>query len=132
MKAMPKISKYMTTSPHTIGEDISLKKAHDMMQQHRIRHLPVQMGGKLVGIITDRDVKLASSFQGAAEFKVDDVMSPDPYTVSSDTPLNDVVAEMAEHKYGCAIILDNSKVVGIFTAVDAMRVFAEHLNQTHK
>ncbi len=132
MKSMPKIMKYMTTQPHTIGRDIPIAKAQEMMKEHRIRHLPVQHGGKLVGILTDRDVKLAMSFQGPGELLVEDVMTADPYTTSPDAPLADVVFEMAEHKYGSAIIQDNGKVVGIFTDNDALRVLGEVLGQNYQ
>jgi CBS domain-containing protein len=55
MKQMPQIQKVMTPMPHTIGRDISIKTAFEMMREHRIRHLPVQEGGKLVGIFTAVD-----------------------------------------------------------------------------
>jgi acetoin utilization protein AcuB len=133
MKQMPQIQKYMTPMPHTIGRDISLKTALGMMREHRIRHLPVQEGGKLIGILTDRDLKLASGFADAANLKVEEVMSPDPYTVAPEAPLDRVVLEMAEHKYGSAIIVQgNGKVVGIFTAVDGLRVLGETLPAFYK
>ncbi len=132
MKTIPHISKFMTTAPHTVGADIPIKKAVEIMREHRIRHLPVMHGGKLMGVLTDRDIKLASSFQGAAELKVDDVMSPDAYAVSPQGGLNEVAAEMAEHKYGCAVVIDNGKVVGIFTATDGMRVLAEIVRDNYK
>ena len=129
MKAMPKIQKFMTPMPHTIGADIPLKTAVNMMREHHIRHLPVlKDGGNLVGILTDRDVKLASSFQGATEFKVEDVMTPDPFTTNPEASADQVAKEMAEHKYGCAVIQQsNGKVVGIFTATDGLRVLWETL-----
>lgn len=133
MKTIPKIQKYMTAFPYTIGADISVKVALEMMREHRIRHLPVQKGGVLVGVITDRDIKLAASFKDAGDMRVDDVMTPDPYTVTPDAELDGVASEMAEHKYGCAIVVqDNGKVVGIFTDVDALRALAETLRLRHK
>lgn len=133
MKSMPMIQKFMTSMPHTIGADIELKKAKAMMSEYHIRHLPVLEGGKLVGVITDRDISLASSFQGDAELKVDDVMMPMTYTVRPEASLDAVVAQMAEHKYGCAIVKqDNDKVVGIFTAVDALRVLSDVLHDHYK
>lgn len=133
MKQMPKIQKHMTPMPHTIGKDIPLKAALNMMREHRIRHLPVQDAGKLVGVLTDRDVKLASSFEQAETLSVEEVMSPDPYTVDPEISLDNVVLEMAEHKYGCAIIQQgNGKVVGIFTAVDGLRVLGEILRGNYK
>jgi len=133
MKQMPKIEKYMTPMPHTIGKDIPVNKALNMMRENKIRHLPVQEAGKLVGILTDRDLKLASSFEGADKLKVEDVMTSDPYTVHPGVALDAVVGEMAEHKYGCAIVQqDNGKVVGIFTATDGLRAFGETLHQNYK
>jgi acetoin utilization protein AcuB len=100
-----------------------------MMREHRIRHLPVQDGGKLVGVLTDRDIKLAASFEGSEDLVAEEVMTPDPYTVLPESPADEVAKEMAEHKWGCAIVQQsNGKVVGIFTAVDGMRVLGEMLD----
>ena len=133
MKQIPQIQKYMTPMPHTIGREIPIKTAHSMMKDHRFRHLPVQHEGRLVGIITDRDIKLASSLRDSEEWTVDDVMTPDPYTISPEASLDQVVFEMAEHKYGCAIVQQkNGKVVGIFTATDGLRVLGELLQMNYK
>jgi acetoin utilization protein AcuB len=133
MKTMPQIQKFMTTMPHTIGSDIPVKTALGMMREHQIRHLPVQKGGELIGILTDRDVKLAASFRGTDELQVEEVMTPDPFTVAPETPVDEVAREMAEHKYGCAVIRQgNGKVVGIFTATDGMRVLGEVLQSNYK
>lgn len=133
MKTMPKVNKFMTALPHTIGADISVKKAIELMREFRIRHLPVQKGGQLVGVISDRDIALARSFQGPGELNVDDVMTPDPYVVKLEASLDDVVLEMAEHKYGCAIVQqENGKIVGILTDNDALRILGETLRQHYK
>jgi acetoin utilization protein AcuB len=133
MKQMPRIEKAMTPMPHTIGKDQPISTAVDIMRSHRIRHLPVQDGGELVGVITDRDIAVASSFKGAGELAAQDVMMPDPYTVEPGTGLDNVVAEMAEHKYGCAIIRQkNGKVVGIFTAIDGLRYLAQIMREHYK
>ena len=133
MKQMPRIEKVMTPMPHTIGSYITLKDAMNLMREHRIRHLPVQVAGKLVGVVTDRDIKLASAFQHSEDFKVEDVMSPEPFTVMPQTPLDEAVMEMAEHKYGCAVVQqENGKVVGIFTATDGLRVLGEVLHTNYR
>lgn len=133
MKQIPRIEKYMTPMPHTINPGLALKEAVEMMRQYQIRHLPVQFAGKLMGVLTDRDIKLASSFSHASALKVDDVLTPDPYAVSPHKPLDEVVFEMAEHKYGCAIVQqENGKVVGIFTTTDGMRVLGEILQDNFK
>jgi acetoin utilization protein AcuB len=128
-KPIPTIQKYMTTSPHSVGVEQTLAKAHQMMQEHRIRHLPVLHGGKLLGMLTERDLRLVESLEGVdpTKVKVEDAMSTVVYAVSPEAPLDEVVGEMAEHKYGSAVIMQNAKVVGIFTTVDACRSLAELL-----
>jgi acetoin utilization protein AcuB len=128
-KPIPTIQKYMTTSPHSIGVEQSLATAHAMMREHRIRHLPVLHGGKLLGILSDRDLHLVESLAGVdpTKVKVEDAMSTVVYSVSPDHALDDVVATMGEHKYGSAVVMQNEKVVGIFTTVDVCRAFAELL-----
>jgi acetoin utilization protein AcuB len=123
----------MTTSPHTIGVDQPLSQAHAMMSKYKIRHLPVLSGGKLVGVLTDRDLHLVETLKDVDPDKVavDDAMTPNPYSVTPHQPLDEVAADMAEHKYGCAVVLDNGHVVGMLTTVDLARVLAELLRQRH-
>lgn len=129
MKTMPTIEKYMTTAPHTIGAEQSLAKAEVMMNELRIRHLPVLSGGKLVGILSDRDVKLVESFKDVdpETVKISEAFTSDVYMVSPKAPLGEVCAEMALHKYGSVLVVDNHKLVGIFTWVDALEAFNELL-----
>ncbi len=133
MKAMPKVDKFMTTSPHTIGIDQPLSQAHAMMHKYKIRHLPVLQAGKLVGVLTDRDLHLVETLKDVDPEKVtvEDAMTPGPYSITPEAPLDEVAAEMAEHKYGCAVVLDNNHVVGVLTTVDLARVLAETLRQRH-
>lgn len=129
MKAIPTISKYMTTLPHTIGADQTLDKASKMMSEFRIRHLPVLSGGKLVGILSDRDVRLVESFKDVDPevVKVDEAYTPEPYITSPSSSLADVCEQMATKKFGCALVCDNHKLVGIFTWVDALSALNELL-----
>jgi acetoin utilization protein AcuB len=64
-KPIPTIQKYMTTVPHSVGDEQTLAHASSLMKEHGIRHLPVLRGGKLLGILTDRDLKLIESLGGA-------------------------------------------------------------------
>jgi acetoin utilization protein AcuB len=129
-KPIPTIQKYMTTQPHSIGEDQTMAMAHRMMREHHFRHLPVLNRGKLVGVLSDRDLHLVESLRDIDpnQVRVEEAMTPAPYTASPDSPLDEVVATMAQHKYGCAVVMQNDKLVGIFTTVDACRAFAEMLN----
>lgn len=124
-KPIPQIRKYMTVMPHTIGKDQSLAKADMMMSELRVRHLPVLDGGKLVGILTERDVRLVETFKDVdpKAVLVDEAYSPEPFLTTPDASLSEVCAEMAAHKYGCALVVDNHKLVGIFTWVDALNAF---------
>ncbi len=133
MKTMPQVQKFMTPMPHSIGLKQPIRAALDLMRDHGIRHLPVQEGGELVGILTDRDVKLAGSFAELDQVSVEEVMTPDPYSVTPQSPVDQVVLEMAAHKYGCALVKqENGKLVGIFTSTDALRVLGETLQSQHK
>ena len=133
MKTIPQIQKFMTPMPHTINAKMPLKTAFAMMREHGFRHIPVLDGGELVGVLTDRDVKLAGSFADAEKVTAEDAMTPDPYAVLPQAPLDQVLAEMATHKYGCALVRqENGKLVGIFTATDALRVLVELLHQNYR
>jgi len=127
MKAI-QIQRYMTESPHTIGFDQTLAQAHALLREFHIRHLPVLRGGRLAGILSERDLALIESLRDVRlDLPVEEAMSPEVYAVAPTTPLEEVVSDMATRRYGCAVIVQNQKVVGIFTAVDACRVFAELL-----
>ncbi|RMG39691.1 MAG: CBS domain-containing protein [Candidatus Dadabacteria bacterium] len=129
MNTTIKIKDVMTPDPHTIAVDQTLKKAKEVMKQHGIRHLPVRDGEKLTGIITERDINfgLAIELKHDYELLVSDVVLPDPYTVTPDTPLAEVAEHMARDYIGSTLILDGEKLVGIFTTVDACRALAKIL-----
>ncbi len=128
MKSIPTVDKYMTSHPHTIGADQPLRQAHKMMTEFRIRHLPVLDGGKLVGVISDRDLKMVESLVDVDPETtcVSEALSEDPFQVSPKAPLSEVCAEMATHRFGSVLIVDNHKLVGIFTWVDALKAL-QHL-----
>lgn len=132
MKTIPPVQKYMTYVPQSIGYDQTIAQAREYMRKLHIRHLPVLKGGELVGIITDRDINLVLGFNDveATTLKVDEAYTPEPYFISPTAPLNEVVSLMAEKKYGCALVVDNGKLVGIFTEVDAYKALADLL-ETH-
>jgi len=121
------ISDYMSAAPHTIGQEQSLAKAHEIMREFSIRHLPVLHGGKLVGTVSLRDLDLTEGLEGVDPAKVPvlEAMSIEPHVVTRDTPLKDVVSHLVEHGYGSAIVVEGKEVVGVFTAIDAMRALRD-------
>ena len=131
MKAMPKIMKFMTTDPHTVNSQLTLSQADKMMREHGIRHLPVLEGGRLMGIVSDRDLKMVMSFKDVNPevVTVEEACSFDPITVSPETSLDAVVGMMAEKRIGSVLVVDNQKLVGIYTWVDALQSMHEILNQ---
>ncbi|AKJ07357.1 CBS domain-containing protein [Archangium gephyra] len=117
------VDDFMTRIVHTIGTQSPLAEAHRLMNEHAIRHLPVLEGGKLVGMVSMRDLHLIETLKGVdpKEVAVEEAMAQEAYTVPPGTPLLEVARTMAMHKYGSAVIAQKGRVEGIFTTVDAMR-----------
>lgn len=120
------ISERMTRTPHLIGAEQPMTVAHEMMRSNGIRHLPVLHGGKLVGLVSLNDLYLIESLRDVNpdEVRVEEAMTQDVYTVTPKTPLKEVVSEMAERKLGSAVVVEGSKIVGVFTTIDALDTLA--------
>lgn len=116
------VERYMTASPQTIGADQTLAKADQLMRKLQVRHLPVLEAGRLVGILSDRDIKLVESFKDVDPeiMTVSEAYTEEPFSVHPNTPLSEVCAKMAQRKYGSVLVVDNNKLVGIFTWIDAL------------
>ncbi len=125
---MPQVREFMTPTPHTIAAETPLHKVQELMHKHRVRHLPVKKDGALVGIISDRSVKSALGYSKEDVLTAEDLMIRDPFSVAPQTDLDEVVAAMAEEKYGCALVQDDDgQLVGIFTTVDACQALRQVL-----
>jgi acetoin utilization protein AcuB len=120
---MQPLRNFMTPSPHSIGRAQPLNVAQERMRHWGIRHLPVLDGGKLVGILSQRDALLVETLRDVdpAKVPVEDAMTTEVYLVSPDAPLGEVAGAMSEHKYGCAVVMEGAHLAGIFTTVDALR-----------
>jgi len=131
MKKIPLLTAVMTPFPHSVDLDASFDEASSLMGHHNVRHLPVTHANRVVGVITDKDMTSAINLQpspaGAGGLSVRDLYMPDPYTVSVDEPLDNVLLTMAERHIGSAIVTKAGKLVGMFTSVDACRSFGEYL-----
>ncbi len=114
----------MTAQPLTIGRRESLTTAHRLMRDHRIRHLPVLEHGELIGVLSQRDLYFLETIRGVDldQDVVEDAMSTDAYAVGPEAGIGSVAKHMARYRYGCAVVLERGKVVGIFTATDALRL----------
>ena len=127
-KAVPSVRKFMSTSPITVGPQTKRSEALALMRAKKIHHVPVCDAGKVVGLITDGDLYSVEASADAIGLTVREVMRPRPFTVSPESPVDDVVRDMATHQHGsAAVVVDNGRVVGMFTATDGLRAFADYL-----
>ena len=117
------IDRFMTSHVHTIAANRTLDEAHELMRSLKVRHLPVLRGGKVVGMVSQRDLSLIESLPGVdpQTVTVDDAMSEEVFSVAPGTLLAEVARKMAERKLGSVVVMEKATVVGIFTAVDALK-----------
>jgi acetoin utilization protein AcuB len=130
----PTVERFMSPSPHTIGDDQPLSAAHELMRKYDIRHLPVLHGGKLVGMLSQRDLHFIETLTDVDQetVAVSEAMTVDTYAVGLRGTLRKVAAEMADHRYGSAVIIDKDKVIGIITTVDCLRALSALLDEQRK
>jgi len=123
------IARHMTPAPATIEADRSLAEAHRILRRRGIRHLPVVAGGQLVGIVSLRDLHLLETLRDVDPEKVtvDEAMTRGPFTVAPGASVEKVATTLAENKWGSAVVVDEGKVVGMFTTTDALRLLARLL-----
>jgi len=127
----------MKRNPVFVDEADSMRRAMDLLKEHGIRHLPVlKDGDRLVGILSERDIKQASPSPATAleireiyylldKVKVKQIMTRRPYTVSSSTPIEEAALIIREKRIGCLPVVDNGKLVGILTETDVVDAFIE-------
>ncbi|MCG8435185.1 MAG: CBS domain-containing protein [Gammaproteobacteria bacterium] len=124
-RRMPTVKSLMTPFPDAVDIKAPVAMARKFMMEHRIRHLPVTREGELIGIITDRDVKLAlgpdMSYPPEDELSVEDVYLPDPFVVDINASLDGVLLEMANRHIGSALVTRKGKLSGILTTTDVCK-----------
>lgn len=121
----------MTSFPYFVDSNDPVGRLEKMMDDRGIRHLPVQEKGKLVGIVSERDLHhrlpRITQPEEKARLRARDIMVTNPYVVAFNTPLNEVVAQMAMRRIGSVIVTRRGKLAGILSAMDVCRIFAEYL-----
>jgi acetoin utilization protein AcuB len=130
------VGRRMRRSLITVTKETTLVKARELLHAHRIRHLPVVEGDRLLGILTDRDIREASPSR-AAGFSSDqtaaflftvpvcEVMVTDVRTVSPYTTVEEAARLMIEHKIGCLPVTEGDRLVGIITETDILGVLVD-------
>ncbi len=117
------VAHWMTAQPVTISPNDPITLAHKLMQEGNFRSLPVVGGGRLIGMITDRDVRSA---MGKSEtLTVDEVMSRDLITVTSNTSIFDASRLLVERRIGAVPVIEDGQFIGIISTDDLIKAFAE-------
>ena len=128
------VKNWMSKNVITIGVDNSMQDATAILKQHRIRILPVVKKGKLVGIITDRDLKRASASDATTlevhellyllmKIKIKDIMARNPIAVPLDWTVEETAALLLSNKIsGAPVVDEKNMVVGVITQTDLFRV----------
>jgi acetoin utilization protein AcuB len=128
----------MTREVVTVGPQTSAADALKLCRDRRIRHLPVVEDGRLVGMVSDRDLRSATPALGdpnraaaLEEIRVVDAMNTDLHTADPEDPIENAAREMFERRIGSLPVTDGGELVGILTASDVMRALV-HLVGAHE
>jgi acetoin utilization protein AcuB len=130
-RKMPIVGAVMTSFPYFVEADETAATIERLMDEHAIRHLPVQENGKVIGIVSERDlhhyVKRDTSKGEKDKILARHIMVPEPYIAPFRAPLNEVVFEMAKRRIGSVIVQRQGKLAGILSAIDVCRILGEYL-----
>jgi acetoin utilization protein AcuB len=117
----------MVTDLVTVSPEESSRKAYQLMRDRRFRHLPVVDRGRLVGVLSERDLRPALLSPGLAEATVRELMSETLTTVAPDASVEDAASLLVVKKIGCLPVVDGDRLVGIVTETDLLAVLVELL-----
>jgi acetoin utilization protein AcuB len=135
------VNDLMTVDPATIAPDAPLRRVIELMKTQGCRQLPVLDDGRLVGIITDRDVRLAMNsplvVHGQSQDEeilnyvtAESCMTPDPLTVTPDTPAYRAASMLSVYKFGALPVVDGDVLVGIITVSHFLDYFSAQEPET--
>ena len=130
------VEKRMKRDPVRVSPEDSFRHAMTLIRQKGIRHLPVVEGDRLVGIVTDRDIRQASPSPATSlevhelhylleKVKVSEIMTKRVHTVTPDTPIEEAARLMITHKIGGLPVLHEGKLAGIITETDILTAFVD-------
>lgn len=137
-----RVGDLMTTQVFTVEPHDMIDRVFFLIHYEKIRHLPVIEKGKVVGIVSDRDLyktlgpksnsnTITTAAPGSTELhvipkKVQNIMHRGVITVTSDTYASEAAALMADKKIGALPVVDDkNKIIGILSATDILRVFSK-------
>ena len=129
------VKKWMRSPVVTVSPEASMYMAREIMNQHDIRALPVMKQNRLVGLLTDRDLKRAEASDATSldvfelnyllkTLKVAKIMGPNPVTIEFDATLSEAAESLLKHKLDAAPVMDGKdRLIGILTRSDLERAF---------
>lgn len=134
------VDEIMTTKVFTLQPTHTVADARQLMATKHIHHIPVLDSGDLVGLVSDRDLLMAThsalakprkknNADAGGDIPLQDVMTTSVATVSPQAGLRQAAIYLAEHKYGCLPVVDDGKLVGIVTDTDFIAVAVNLLEQ---
>ncbi|GJM26745.1 MAG: acetoin dehydrogenase [Phycisphaerae bacterium] len=128
------VADYMTSDPVVVLETDLLSEAEEVAHAKSVHQLPVlDESQRLVGIITDRDIRSAVGYDHTIRLKlqVQEVMTDDPITVRPDDSLSDVLKQFCEHRFGAMPVVLSNQLVGIITRHDLLKAMSAMLGLDH-
>lgn len=134
------VSDLMTPIPQTVTPETTLRHVIELMKSEGCRQLPVMDNGRLVGIITDRDIRLVMNSPMVLHNRWQDeelleqvtagsCMTPSPLTVSPEMPAYRAARMLSLYKFGALPVEDEGVLVGIITVTDFLDNFASNLDE---
>ena len=131
-----RVGKRMTRNPKTVSPNDPLSKAAGILRENRFHHLPVVEGGKLVGILSDTDLRnasLAAAPGEAGEGKpgdrpVREAMRTEVWSVTPGDSVEDALLILSREKFGALPVLEGDRLVGIITRADLLNAFVDILD----
>ena len=128
------VGKRMTRNPKTVSPDDPLSVAARILREHRFHHLPVVEDGRLVGILSDTDMRNASFTAipedggGAGNRPVREAMRSEVWSVTPDDSVEDALLILTREKFGALPVLSGDRLVGIITRADLLNAFVDLLD----
>jgi acetoin utilization protein AcuB len=126
------VEEIMKTEVHTLRADQTVQDVLNLFEEKRIRHVPIMENDKVVGIVTDRDLKdaLPSRFTVSPkgipyQKKIEEIMTKNPVTSHPLDFVEEVALLFYEQKIGCLPVISNNKLVGILTETDLLYTYIE-------
>lgn len=130
------VKEVMSENPVTIGPAAKLRVVNKLMKANKIRHVPVMKNGKLIGIVTEKDIRYAmipEKIPGKKvpqgwnldHLKVQDIMTKKAITISQETQVEEAARIIYSNKIGALPVMKNAKLVGIISVMDILGIFIE-------